>query len=310
MHSTLRRMKVISTWDHGLPANAAMLQVLRSGGSAMDAVVQGGMLTEVSNGQRSVGLGGLPDRDGMVTLDAAVMGCDARAGSVACVRGVAHPVQLARLVMDRTPHVMLVGEGARRFAREQGMPVQEPPLDPEQRAAWEAWLREKRWAPVVNVENHDTISLIALDGAGRMAVASTTSGLAFKMHGRVGDSPVVGSGVFVDREVGGAVATGLGEAVLRTAGAGAIVEMMRSGSSPQQACEALVHRMIDRVPGSDSYQVGVLAMDFQGRVGAFAVQKGFTYAVGCARENALHHAAFALAEDGSIARAMRVKGEG
>ena len=303
-------MKVISTWDHGLPANEAMLQVLRGGGSAMDAVVQGGMLTEISNGQRSVGLGGLPDRDGLVTLDAAVMGDDARAGSVACVRGVAHPVQLARLVMDRTPHVMLVGEGAQRFAREQGMQVAERPLDAEQRAKWQAWLQEKRYAPVVNVENHDTISLIALDGAGRMAVASTTSGLAFKMHGRVGDSPIVGSGVFVDREVGGAVATGLGEAVLRTAGAAAIVEMMRAGRSPQQACEELIGRMIDRVPGADSYQVGVLAMDFSGRVGAHAVQTGFTYAVGDASGNALHQARCTLAADGSIQRAMRVKGEG
>lgn len=303
-------MKVISTWDHGLPANECMLGVLGKGGSAMDAVVEGGMITELSNGQRSVGLGGLPDRDGMVTLDAAVMGDDARAGSVACVRGVAHPVQLARMVMDRTSHVMLVGEGAQRFAREQGVEVRERPLDAEQHEKWQAWLREKRYAPVVNVENHDTISLIALDGAGRMAVASTTSGLAFKMHGRVGDSPVVGSGVFVDREVGGAVATGLGEAVLRTAGAAAIVEMMRAGRTPQEACEALVLRMIDRVPGATSYQVGVLAMDFQGRVGAFAVQKGFTYAVGDPRGNALHDAPFALAEDGSIMRAMRVKGEG
>lgn len=287
-----------------------MLEVLRAGGSAMDAVVQGGMLTEISNGQRSVGLGGLPDRDGIVTLDAAVMGDDARAGSVACVRGVAHPVQLARLVMDRTPHVMLVGEGAQRFAREQGIEVRERPLDDEQRAKWQAWLRERRYAPVVNVENHDTISLIALDAAGRMAVASTTSGLAFKMHGRVGDSPVVGSGVFVDRQVGGAVATGLGEAVLRTAGAAAIVELMRAGSSPQQACEALVHRMIDRVSGADSYQVGVLAMDYAGRTGAFAVQRGFTYAAGDASGNAMHDAAFALDADGSILRAMRVKGEG
>ena len=303
-------MKVISTWDHGLPANDCMLGVLREGGSAMDAVERGGMLTEVSNGQRSVGLGGLPDRDGIVTLDAAVMGDDGRAGSVACVRGVAHPVQLARRVMDRTPHVMLVGDGAQRFAREQGIEVREQALDHEQRAKWQAWLEEKRYAPVVNVENHDTISLIALDASGRMAVASTTSGLAFKMHGRVGDSPVVGSGLFVDRGVGGAVATGLGEAVLRTAGAHAIVEMMRAGRTPQEACEALIHRMIERVPGAESYQVGVLAMDFDGRIGAFAVQRGFTFAIGDASGNAMHASAFALAADGSIQRAMRVKGEG
>jgi L-asparaginase/N4-(beta-N-acetylglucosaminyl)-L-asparaginase len=226
---------------------------------------------------------------------------------VAGVRGVAHPVRLARWVMERTPHAMLVGEGAQRFAREQGMTVHEPLLDDEQRARWEAWKKEGRYAPVVNVENHDTISMIALDAAGTMAVASTTSGLAFKMHGRVGDSPVIGSGLYADRGVGGAVCTGLGEAVLRTVGAHAIVEMMRAGRSPQQACEALVHRMIERVPGSHDYQVGVLAMDHAGRVGAFAVQDGFTYAVADAAGNAMHRSAAALQLDGSIQRAMKVQ---
>ena len=162
----------------------------------------------------------------------------------------------------------------------------------------------------MNVENHDTISLIALDDRGSMAVASTTSGLAFKMHGRVGDSPVIGSGLFVDREVGGAVATGLGEAVLRTAGAHAIVEMMRAGRSPQEACEALVARMIERVPGAERYQVGVLALDYRGRVGAFAVQQGFSYAVADGTRNELRASGAALELDGSISRAMRVKGEG
>lgn len=303
-------MRLLSTWDHGLPANEAALAILRRGGSAMDAVVEGAVVTERSNGQRSVGLGGLPDRDGIVTLDAAVMGDDARAGSVACVRGVEHPVRLARLVMDRTPHVMMVGEGAQRFAREQGIEVRERPLDAEQSSKWKEWLKQGLYAPEVNVENHDTISLIVLDDRGSMAVASTTSGLAFKMHGRVGDSPVVGSGLFVDREVGGAVATGLGEAVLRTAGAAAIVEMMRAGRSPQEACEALVARMIERVPGAERYQVGVLAMDYQGRCGAFSVQQGFTYALSDGSRNALHTAGAALQIDGDIERAKRVKGEG
>lgn len=303
-------MRVISTWDHGLAANDVAVAALRAGAGAMEAVVRGGMATETSNGQRSVGLGGLPDRDGIVTLDAAVMGDDARAGSVAGVRGVEHPVRLAQFVMEHTPHVMLVGDGAQRFARERGMQVGERALDDEQRARWQAWLKEKRYAPVVNIENHDTISLIALDDDGRMAVASTTSGLAFKMHGRVGDSPVIGSGLFVDREVGGAVATGLGEAVLRTAGAHAIVELMRAGRSPQEACEALIRRLIDRVPGAERYQVGVLALDYRGRVGAFAVQKGFTYAVADGSANGMHASAFALAVDGSIQSAMRVNGEG
>jgi isoaspartyl peptidase/L-asparaginase-like protein (Ntn-hydrolase superfamily) len=300
-------MRVLATWDHGLPANQTALQRLQAGGSATDAVEAGCMQCERENGQRTVGLGGWPDRDGTVTLDAALMQCDGRAGSVAFVRGVAHPIQLARLVMERTPHVMLAGAGAERFAREQGIEVRERPLDAEQHAKWQAWLQEKRYAPAVNVENHDTISMIAMDAAGRMAVASTTSGLAFKMHGRVGDSPIVGSGLFVDRGVGGAVCTGLGEAVLRTAGAHAIVEAMRAGMSPQHACEALIHRLIDRVPGSGDYQVGVLAMDFSGRTGAFSVQRGFSYALAERGQNTMHQAPAALGQDSTIDVAMRVQ---
>ncbi|MFM1830375.1 MAG: hypothetical protein RLZZ558_715 [Planctomycetota bacterium] len=300
-------MLVLATWDHGLAANAAAIPCLTRGGSALDAVVAGCMVTERENGQRTVGLGGWPDRDGVVTLDAAVMTCDGRAGAVACVRGVAHPVHLARLVMEGTPHVMLVGPGAEQFAREQGVHVHEPPLDAEQRARWQAWLQEKRYAPTINVENHDTISMIALDDRGQMAVASTTSGLAFKMHGRVGDSPVIGAGLFVEAGVGGAVCTGLGEAVLRTAGAHAIVEGMRHGLDPQRACEALIHRLVQRVPGSADYQVGVLAMDASGRVGAFSVQQGFNYAMAGPAGNAMHAAPAALGIQGSIDRAMKVQ---
>lgn len=300
-------MKVLATWDHGLPANEEALRLLGAGGTALDAVEAGCVRTERDNGQRTVGLGGWPDRDGVVTLDAAVMLCDGRAGSVAFVRGVEHPIRLARLVMERTPHVMLVGAGAERFAREQGVEVRERPLDAEQDSKWKAWLQEKRYAPAVNVENHDTISMIAMDPSGRMAVASTTSGLAFKMHGRVGDSPVIGSGLFVDRGVGGAVCTGLGEAVLRTAGAHAVVEAMRAGMSPQHACEALVHRMIDRVSGSSDYQVGVLAMDFSGRTGAFSVQRGFTYALAERGVNAMQTAPAALGQDSTIEVAMKVQ---
>ena len=300
-------MLALATWDHGLSANVAAMACLGRGGDALDAVVAGCMVTERENGQRTVGLGGWPDRDGVVTLDAAVMQCDGRAGSVACVRGVAHPVHLARMVMERTPHVMLVGPGAERFAREQGVHLHEPPLDAEQRARWQAWLQEKRYAPAINVENHDTISMIALDDRGQMAVASTTSGLAFKMHGRVGDSPVIGSGLFVESGVGGAVCTGLGEAVLRTAGAHAIVEGMRHGLDPQQACQALIQRLVQRVPGAADYQVGVLAMDFSGRVGAFSVQRGFNYAMAGSAGNAMQVAPAALGIQGSIDRAMKVQ---
>ncbi len=285
-------MKVMATWNHGVAANERALQVIKQGGSAMDAVVEGCMVTELDERQRSVGLSGWPDSDGRVSLDAAVMSDDSRAGSVACVRGVANPVQLARRVMDHTPHVMLVGEGAERFAQQQGMLVRDRALDHEQRARLDAWLQQAIRTPLVNVENHDTISMIALDASGRMAVASTTSGLAFKIPGRVGDSPIIGAGLFVERGVGAAVCTGLGEVVQRTMGAYAMVESMRQGLSPQAACEAFIRRLHVQIPESAECQVGVLAMDYGGRAGALSVQSGFTYAVGTAEDNTLHESAF------------------
>ena len=228
----------------------------------------------------TVGLGSRPDRDGRVTLDAAIMGCDGRAGCVAFVQGVAHPVSLARLVMERTPHVLLVGAGAEQFARECGVEVLPPSLTEQADREWRAWLRERKYEPRINIENHDTISMLALDGAGRMAAASTTSGLAYKMHGRVGDSPIIGAGIYVDSDAGGAICTGLGETVLRTLGAHLAVERMRAGASPQEACEAAIDRIIEKNPHPENYQVGMLALDFEGRTGAYAVQRGFTFARG------------------------------
>jgi len=227
----------------------------------------------------TVGLGSRPDRDGRVTLDAAVMTGDGRAGCVAFVQGVAHPVWLARMVMERTPHVLLVGAGAEQFARECGVEVAPPALTPAAEREWRAWLTERRYEPKINIENHDTISMLALDAEGRMAAASTTSGLAYKMHGRVGDSPIIGAGIFVDAPIGGAICTGLGETVLRTLGAHLAVEAMRAGASPQEACERAIARIIEKNPNPERYQVGMLALDFAGRVGAYAVQKGFTYAL-------------------------------
>lgn len=227
----------------------------------------------------TVGLGSRPDRDGFVTLDAAVMLDDGRAGSVAFVRGVAHPISLARLVMERTPHVLLVGSGAEQFARECGVEVAAPSLTPQAEREWRAWLAEKRYEPKVNIENHDTISMLVLDRAGRMAAASTTSGLAYKMHGRVGDSPILGAGIFVDAPIGGAICTGLGETVLRTLGAHLAVEAMRGGASPQEACEHAIRRIIEKNPHPENYQVGMLALDYAGRVGAYAIQKGFNFAL-------------------------------
>ncbi|MFZ9915939.1 MAG: isoaspartyl peptidase/L-asparaginase family protein [Phycisphaerales bacterium] len=271
---------VLSTWNHGLPANRKAIEVLARGGSALDAVEAGCMVVELDCPDMTVGLGSRPDREGRVTLDAAVMTGDGRAGCVAFVQGVAHPVALARLVRDRTPHVLLVGAGAEQFARECGIEVRPPALTPKAEEEWRAWLAERRYAPKINIENHDTISMLALDARGEMAAASTTSGLAYKMHGRVGDSPIIGAGIFVDAPVGGAICTGLGETVLRTLGAHLAVEAMRAGATPQQACEAAIERIVARNPNPESYQVGMLAMDFAGRTGAFAVQRGFTYCLG------------------------------
>lgn len=270
----------LSTWSHGLPANRAALAALgASGASALDAVEAGCRVVELDCPDMTVGLGSRPDRDGFVTLDACIMSDAGRAGCVAFVRGVAHPISLARMVLERTPHVLLVGAGAEQFARESGIEVAAPTRSPKADAEWREWLKERTYQPKINIENHDTISMLVLDAAGRMAAGSTTSGLAYKMHGRVGDSPIVGAGVFVDAPIGGAICTGLGETVLRTLGAHLAVEAMRAGATPQQACEAAIARIIEKNPHPENYQVGMLALDYGGRVGAYAVQKGFNFAL-------------------------------
>ncbi|MEY2714451.1 MAG: hypothetical protein RIT24_794 [Planctomycetota bacterium] len=270
----------LSTWSHGLPANRAALASLRtSDATALDAVEAGCRVVELDCPDMTVGLGSRPDRDGFVTLDASIMSDDGRAGCVAFVRGVAHPISLARMVLERTQHVLLVGAGAEQFARESGIEVSTPTRTPKADAEWREWLKERRYEPKINIENHDTISMLVLGADGRMAAGSTTSGLAYKMHGRVGDSPIVGAGVFVDAPIGGAICTGLGETVLRTLGAHLAVEAMRAGATPQQACETAIARIIEKNPHPENYQVGMLALDYQGRVGAYAVQKGFNFAL-------------------------------
>jgi N4-(beta-N-acetylglucosaminyl)-L-asparaginase len=270
---------VISTWDHGIAANAAALKTLASGGSVVDAVEHGVMVTEADPTNLSVGLSGLPDRDGIVTLDACIMAGDGRAGSACFLQGIKHPVSLARMVMDTTPHVMIVGAGAERFARENGMKQLPNDLSKAARKAWQEWVKEKNYKPVINIENHDTIGLLARDSRGRMAGACTTSGLAYKIHGRVGDSPIIGAGLFVDDEVGGATCTGLGESVIRTSASTVAVERMRYGATPQEACEEAIRRIVKKHPNWKEFQVGILAVDKDGRHGAYALQKGFTYAL-------------------------------
>ena len=271
---------VISTWIHGMEANVGAWSVLENGGAALDAVQKGVAVTESDMNNRSVGLAGRPDRDGHVTLDACIMDHDSRCGSVAFLEDIQHPIDVARAIMDKTPHVMLVGEGAQKWALENGFSKVdfEVPI-PEVQKDYENWLIKSKYKTGVNVENHDTIGMLALDASGRMAGACTTSGMAYKIRGRVGDSPIIGAGLFIDGEVGGATATGVGEAMIRTAGASAVVESMRRGASPEEACYDIVQRILKKHPGVEGMQVGFLAMNMQGEYGGYSVYNGFNYAL-------------------------------
>lgn len=285
--------RVISTWDFGVAANRAAWAVLAKGGHALDAVETGVQVPEADLKNHSVGRAGYPDRDGRVTLDASIMDADGNCGAVAALEHIAHPISVARRVMERTPHVLLVGDGALQFALEQGF-KKEDLLTPESEQAWHEWLKTAHYKPSANSEvrdygktglpgghdNHDTIGMLALDDQGRLAGACTTSGMAWKLHGRVGDSPIIGAGLYVDGEVGAATSTGVGEEVIRNAGSFLVVELMRQGRTPQEACHEAVMRIVKRRPGAaKDLQVGFLAMNRHGDVGAWAIQPGFSYAV-------------------------------
>ncbi|MDP2189179.1 MAG: N(4)-(beta-N-acetylglucosaminyl)-L-asparaginase [Sphingobacteriaceae bacterium] len=281
---------VLSTWRFGIQANEAAWEVLGKGGKALDAVEKGVRLVEADPAERSVGYGGRPDRDGRVTLDACIMDQDANIGSVACLEHIKHPISVARAIMEKTPHVLLVGEGALQFALEQGFP-KENLLTPESEAEWREWLKTSKYEPIVNIENHDTIGMIALDAAGNLSGACTTSGMAFKMHGRVGDSPIIGAGLYVDNEVGAATATGHGEEVIRVVGSHLVVELMRQGKHPQAACKEAVELILQKFKkrGADlkSAQIGFLALNKQGQYGGFALKPGFNFAVHSTQNNRL-----------------------
>ena len=225
---------VLSTWNFGLQANAEAWKILSNEGRALDAVEAGAKVPERDASETSVGLGGLPDRDGHVTLDACIMDENGRCGSVACLEHIVHAISVARLVMEKTPHVMLVGDGALQFALANGFKKQNL-LTKASEKAWKEWTKSSAYKPIINVENHDTIGIIALDTQGNLSGACTTSGLAYKMHGRVGDSPIIGAGLYVDNEVGAATATGVGEEVIRIVGCHLVVELMRQGNPPEQA---------------------------------------------------------------------------
>ncbi|KXX67286.1 MULTISPECIES: isoaspartyl peptidase/L-asparaginase family protein [Flammeovirga] len=270
---------MISTWNHGFGANEAGWEILKDGGAALDAVEAGVRVPEADPKERSVGYGGLPDRDGKVTLDACIMNHEYECGAVAALENIMHPISVARLVMEKTPHAMLVGEGAQTFALAEGF-KEENLLTERSKKDWEEWLKKSEYKPVINIENHDTIGALAIDAKGHIAGACTTSGAAYKMHGRVGDSPLIGAGLFVDGEIGAACATGLGEAVIRTAGSAMVVEHMRMGKSPVEACEIAVKRIMDTHKSRmENLQVGFLAINKNGEYGGYSIRNGFNYAI-------------------------------
>lgn len=269
---------ILSTWEHGMAANDKAWEILSETGDLVSAVEQGVKVTELDLENLSVGLQGLPDREGIATLDASIMKGDGSCGSVGFVRQIKHPISLARKVMEETPHVMLVGEGARQFAIEQGFPLEEEKLSPKSEELFQEWKKTSEYKPIINIENHDTIGMIALGADGKLAGSCTTSGLAYKMHGRVGDSPIIGAGLFVDDEVGAATATGLGESIIRICGSFLIVELMRQGRTPQEACEEAVRRLISKNKNIDDIQAGFLAINKEGAYGAYSVRQGFNFA--------------------------------
>ena len=288
---------VISTWDAGLQANKEAWKILSAGGRALDAVENGVKLTEASL-NCCVGLGGNPDRDGYVTLDACIMDEFANCGSVAFLERIKHPISVARRVMEKTPHVMLVGSGAQQFAVVEGFPLEEQKLSPTAEKAYKSWLEKSEYKPpAINIENkhdhgpfapnkidgewnHDTIGMVAMDTNGNLSGSCTTSGAGFKMRGRLGDSPIIGAGLFVDNEVGACTATGQGEDVIRVAGSHSVIELMRQGLSPEQACKKVIERIVRiKKEKAKDIQVGFLALNKNGQAGAYSLHKGFSYAL-------------------------------
>ena len=289
---------VISTWDAGINANKAAWEVLSKGGRALDAVEKGVMVTEAEE-NCCVGLGANPDRDGFVTLDACIMDEFSNCGSVAFLERIKHPISVARRVMEKTPHVMLVGSGAQQFAVAEGFPLEEQKLSTNAQKNYAEWLKKSEYKPpAINVEtqkehgpfapnkldngewNHDTIGMVAMDTNGNLSGSCTTSGAGFKMRGRLGDSPIIGAGLFVDNEVGACTATGQGEDVIRVAGSHSVVELMRQGLSPEAACKKIIERIIKiKKDKAKDIQVAFLAINKKGQVGTYAIHKGFEYAI-------------------------------
>ncbi len=265
----------VSTWNF-TKANEIAGKALDDKINALDAAIKGVSFEEANIKNTTVGIGGTPDREGNVTLDACVMDHQGNCGSVMAVENIIHVAALAKDVMKKTPHVVVAGQGARKFAIEQGYRP-ENLLSEESKKAWENWMKNEKYKPVINIENHDTIGMLCCDAAGNLSGACTTSGLAYKMQGRVGDSPIIGSGLYIDNNVGGAVATGVGEEVIKTVGSFLIVELIRNGMKPQQACEVAIRRIIEKQKGKPDFQVAYLAINKKGEIGSFSIQNDFSY---------------------------------
>lgn len=270
---------VISTWDAGINANKAAWEILKNNGRALDAVEAGVMVTEAEKDNCCVGLNAYPDREGHVTLDASIMDEHGNAGSVVFLERIKHPVSVARRVMEKTPHVMLAGSGAQEFAVQQGFTLEPDKLSEGAEKAYKEWLKKSVYDN--GRINHDTIGMVAIDAQGNLSGSCTTSGLAFKMRGRVGDTPIIGAGLFVDNEVGAAAGTGVGEEVIKICGTHMVVEAMRHGIEPEAACKLAVEKIMTRHTQEQlkDIQVAFIAIDKKGNYGGYAIQNDFDYAV-------------------------------
>lgn len=308
--TTVTKPIVIATWNEGKQVNEEAWKILSKNGRALDAVEAGAKYIEGTI-NCCIGLGGYPDRDGKVTLDACIMDEHANCGAVGGMEQIKHPISVARKVMELTPHVLLVGDGAQQFALENGFEKEPAVLSDSATKAYQEWLKTSEYKPEINIENkgtknngpfapaffedgspnHDTMGLVAMDAKGNMSGAVTTSGMAFKIHGRVGDSPIIGAGLFVDNDYGAATSSGVGEEVMRICGTHLVVEFMRAGHSPEMACKKAVERIVNRDPEkAKEIQVGFLALDKKGRYGAYAIQGGFMYAVKSGKEEKIYEA--------------------
>lgn len=280
-----KKLIAVSTWSGTIKSSETAFTYLKEGKNSLDAIEAGIRMAEDDPSNSSVGYGGLPDEDGIVTLDASIMDWEGNAGSVAGIEGIKNPISVAKFVMQKTKHVMLVGNGAKKFALENGF-KEENLLTENSRKAWEGWKKKNpHGINRVDENNHDTIGMLAIDNANNLSGGVSTSGMAWKIHGRVGDSPIIGAAMFVDNEIGGAVATGNGEFVMRTLGSFLIVEKMREGFSPQEACEFAIKRIYKGAKNNKDIQIGYLAIDKKGEIGAFSLYDGFTYALTSERES-------------------------